>query len=74
MAAALLLTACSSGTTYIIEREDPAFADGAYHPLWRAYGLTEIPNHFLIDNSNGQIIAQNLRGDDLSGKPAELLN
>lgn len=46
----------------------------AYHPLWRAYGLTGIPHNFLIDASNGQIIAKNLRGDDLSGQLANLLN
>ena len=46
----------------------------AYHPLWQAYGLTGIPNNFLIDASNGQVIARNLRGDDLAGKLAGLLN
>lgn len=46
----------------------------AFHPLWRAYGLTGIPHNFLIDASNGQVIAKNLRGDGLSDKLAELLN
>ncbi len=46
----------------------------SFHPFWRAYGLTGIPNNFLIDTSNGLIISKDLRGEDLRRELAELLD
>ena len=39
----------------------------------KEYGVNSIPTNFLIDG-NGNIVAKNLRGEDLAAKLAELLN
>lgn len=43
-------------------------------PAWAAYGLNGIPWNYLIDTSNGQIIAKNLQGEQLATRLAELLD
>ncbi len=43
------------------------------NPAAEPYAVQAIPTNFLIDCSNGQIVASNLHGDEVSEKLAELL-
>jgi peroxiredoxin len=41
-------------------------------PIALTYGVEEIPSTFILD-ANGNIVAKNLRGDELKSKVKELL-
>nr|WP_255536508.1 TlpA disulfide reductase family protein [Pacificimonas pallii] len=42
-------------------------------PVAKMYGVLAIPRNYLVDGSNGEIVAMDLRGDDLDTKLEELL-